>query len=93
MTLKYQNLEQFIHSLRTKGYENEIPESHLDREIGKTFGLSSYVMASIKKALVNYGFITQSFENGILTWKIKGNQKVDFKEETEGFIYGREISE
>lgn len=60
MTLKYQDLENFVSDIKKKGYNKEIPLQHLDREIGKVFGISSYTMRNIKEKLHKFGLLFPS---------------------------------
>lgn len=58
MTLRYDNLEEFMAHLKKMGYRNQIPRQHLDFFIAKKFGTSKYIKDNIAKTLVDLGFLT-----------------------------------
>jgi len=58
MTIKYDDLENFIKTLKRLGYHKEVSNNVLETQIAKRFGLSPYIMGNIKKQLVKFGFIS-----------------------------------
>jgi len=67
MTLKWKDLELFMGHLRRLGFESEVSDDILEREIAKQFGISSYTIKNVKRALTKYGFIKPV---SIGVWKI-----------------------
>jgi hypothetical protein len=58
MTMKYEDLEKFVRELQLKYESESIPALVLDGEIMRKFGISNYVVNSIKKALGVTGLMT-----------------------------------
>jgi hypothetical protein len=51
MTLKYDDLLEFVNKLHQDGYETQVPEVVFYTKIQKMFGISSYIMKNISKSL------------------------------------------
>lgn len=57
MTLKLKDLEDLRNVLIEKGYEEKVPATVLEKEIGKRFGISSYVITNIKQNLAKWNIM------------------------------------
>ncbi|MEM5766375.1 MAG: hypothetical protein QW423_01935 [Candidatus Aenigmatarchaeota archaeon] len=57
MTLKLKDLEELRNVLIEKGYEEKVPATVLEKEIGKKFGISSYVITNIKQNLSKWNIM------------------------------------
>jgi transposase len=56
MTLKYEELERFIEELKER-YKTEIGDMVFEKEIGKRFGLSKYIVSNVKKNVDRFGLL------------------------------------
>jgi len=56
MTITWDKLEKFVNQLKRQ-YTNEIPDGVLNTAIAKSFGLSDYTQRTLKKNLVDHGFL------------------------------------
>ena len=57
MTLKLKDLEELRDVLIEKGYDEKVPVAVLEREIGKRFGISNYVITNIKQSLAKWNIM------------------------------------
>jgi hypothetical protein len=83
MTLKYEDLEEFIFDFKRKGFE-KISTNQLHFSIGKRFGVSPYIRKNVIKSLVDYGFIK---EDTLGVWKItwKAEKETESEEDVDKF--------
>ncbi|MEM5771425.1 MAG: hypothetical protein QW790_01610 [Candidatus Aenigmatarchaeota archaeon] len=63
MILKLKDLEELKDVLIEKGYD-EVPAAVLEREIGKRFGISSYVITNIKQNLSKWNIMKPKILSG-----------------------------
>lgn len=75
MTIKYDNLVEFMAYIKGNGYRTEISRTYLNFFIANRFGASKYVKDNICKMLVDFGFL-EIMGVGIFKvcdpWKPKG---------------------
>jgi len=57
MTLKLKDLEELRDDLIEKGYKEKVPATVLEKEIGRRFGISSYVIKNIKQSLSKWNIM------------------------------------
>jgi hypothetical protein len=57
MTLKLKDLEKLRDDLIEKGYKEKVPAAVLEKEIGRRFGISSYVITNIKQNLSKWNIM------------------------------------
>jgi hypothetical protein len=57
MTLKLKDLEKLRDDLIEKGYDEKVPAAVLEKEIGRRFGISSYVITNIKQNLSKWNIM------------------------------------
>lgn len=76
MTLKYNDLLEFVAHLRRQGFKT-IGTTTLRREIGKQFGISPYVQTNILKALREFGIM--ELDSNKIHWHITVTEADDMR--------------